>query len=245
LKKMNAFIKDLSNQTPSEKSDLLAIKKVEKSGHHRNGLREKRPTPDPVPADIYLRFFKAASELEKNFQYDSYARSYPAFIRFFENQELNEDRLIQGIHMIYGWMPTIFEFTCDGKLKDVLPLLESARNGTNLEACQLEILKSYLNNSLVGSSKLLHFLNPVKYPIWDSRICRFFFKKEPHQYRVGKVENYLVFKEWVCDVVQTPEFAKVHQLVDSKLGYTVSNVRAGELVLFLSGKERSDPKEGD
>lgn len=45
----------------------------------------------------------------------SYIKSYESIIDFFNdiqlNEKLNENSLIQGAHMLYGWMPTILNIT--------------------------------------------------------------------------------------------------------------------------------------
>ena len=51
-------------------------------------------------------------------------------------------------------------------------LLNKAKSGNLLNSEELEIVKKCVNNSLVGTSKLLHFINPSIYAIWDSKIFR-------------------------------------------------------------------------
>ena len=41
----------------------------------------------------------------------SYVKSYESIIDFFNDIQLNENSLIQGAHMVYGWMPTILNIT--------------------------------------------------------------------------------------------------------------------------------------
>ena len=41
----------------------------------------------------------------------SYIKSYESIIDFFNDIQLNENSLIQGAHMVYGWMPTILNIT--------------------------------------------------------------------------------------------------------------------------------------
>lgn len=39
----------------------------------------------------------------------SYIKSYKSILDFFNDIELNENSLIQGAHMVYGWMPRILQ----------------------------------------------------------------------------------------------------------------------------------------
>jgi hypothetical protein len=54
-------------------------------------------------------------------------------------------------------------------------------------------LKRAFNNSLVGTSKLLHFIHPKQYAIWDSWVFRFLNNEEPHKYKLEKPKTYLEY----------------------------------------------------
>lgn len=94
--------------------------------------------------------------------------SYKSFIEYFKDikGELTKHNLIIGINFTYGWMPTIFKFK-NFELYEIVLILNKARNIELLNESELDIIRKCLNNSLVGTSKLLHFINPNKYPIWD------------------------------------------------------------------------------
>ena len=55
-------------------------------------------------------------------------------------------------------MPTIFDFRSEDFDKAV-EILNYAKKGVILTVKQLETLKGLFNNSLVGTTKLLHFIN--------------------------------------------------------------------------------------
>jgi len=69
-------------------------------------------------------------------------------------------------------MPTSFDFRSD-KFDEALEIINNAKKGIVPSIDQLEILKGLLNNSLVGTSKHLHFINPEIFAIWDSRVYRY------------------------------------------------------------------------
>ena len=105
---------------------------------------------------------------------DSYIKTYPEFIQYFKNiSNISKHNLVISSHFVYGWMPTIIELKFQDMEGGVLKSLNNAKNGAMLTVGELELLKSTINNSLVGLSKLLHFINPADYAIWDSRIYRY------------------------------------------------------------------------
>lgn len=96
---------------------------------------------------------------------ENYLVSYPIFLKYFSSLEkINLDNLIIGISFTYAWMPTILEFK-NNKFDEALKILNKAKCNENLEIEDFMILKSLFNNSLVGTSKLLHFISPKKYAI--------------------------------------------------------------------------------
>lgn len=89
-----------------------------------------------------------------------------------------------GASMAYSWMPTIFRGNHAADLSSALPnLVEVARctdasQFSNLldrlsksrDGGLVELL-CWVNGSIVGTSKFLHFLNPAAVPIWDARVA--------------------------------------------------------------------------
>lgn len=83
-----------------------------------------------------------------------------------------KDEFYKVIAFAYSWMPTIPNVkVIDSKqwrdIKRLLPTI--ARNSEALEKL-LFILLPIINNSLVGTSKVLHFISPEHVPIIDSRV---------------------------------------------------------------------------
>ena len=124
----------------------------------------------------------------------SYVISYQSLIKFFENKKspLSACDLVCGAHMVYGWMPTILELnpTDDFDLQNAANLVNSAKISSSLKAQELESLARLINNSVVGASKLLHFVSPEKFAIWDSKIYSFIYEERPHNYRVNNPQKY-------------------------------------------------------
>lgn len=110
----------------------------------------------------------------------SYQFSYPSLISYFQELDfLEQKHLVIGAHAVYGWMPIILNLkkhdnkSSEGEeLKDELELLNKAKKGESIDEKDLNLLKRRINNSMVGLSKLLHFVNPRKYAIWDSKVYK-------------------------------------------------------------------------
>ena len=139
--------------------------------------------------------------------------------------------------MIHGWMPTILElYPEQGRsgLDAAAQTLAKARAGSALSDKEIETLAALVNNSLVGASKLLHFVAPNHFPIWDSKVYSFVHEKRPHYYRVNSVETYKQYVALLKDLTTKPKFPTFHDSVQKKLGYNVSPLRALELIMFLN-----------
>jgi len=166
----------------------------------------------------------------------SYIKSYPEFIEFFKSKDkITEHDLIISSHFVYGWMPTIINLKLDNT-NHVLELLNQAKKGRLLKKAELETLKKAINNSMVGASKLLHFINPKIYAIWDSRIYRYLTEKKS-AYGIGKVDLYLEYLGGLEKIAYTTGFGEIQNKISNTVGYQISANRAIELVMFEAGKK--------
>ena len=168
-------------------------------------------------------------------QNDSYLVSYPEIINHFAGiNHFSVHDLVICAHIVYGWMPTILELKGDGEYRAIAAeILHVARDTGEIDITSLKLLKYVVNNSVVGPSKLLHFLRPDKFPIWDSRVCRFIFGVS-HQNIMGNPETYLEYMDNCGNVVNDARFDQVSQSVNHKVGYPVTKIRAVELIMYGS-----------
>ena len=61
---------------------------------------------------------------------DVYIRSYPFLLEHFRSIDVLEWRdVVIGIHMVYGWMPTVLKSVDDLKRQEILALLSTVRTG--------------------------------------------------------------------------------------------------------------------
>lgn len=169
---------------------------------------------------------------------DSYVVSYPYLLEYFSSKSsLVAGDVVRGAHMIYGWMPTVLELYLGHDRFDLdaaAQTLTKAKTGSSLSDKEIEALAALVNNSLVGATKLLHFVAPNNFPIWDSKVYFFVHNKQPHHYRVNNVESYRQYVALLNDLTNKPDFPMLHDSVQKKLGYYVSPLRALELIMFLN-----------
>ena len=172
---------------------------------------------------------------------DAYSMAYPAVrSHFMCINNLDWDAAVIGLHLVYGWMPTIPRLSKimrweDKQKQQLLSCLNDARNGKVPDVHHLHTLKSFCNNSLVGGSKLLHFLNPERFPIWDSRVAKVFLQKPNVQsQKVNSIEVWNIYRETLAGWQATPRVqAKCEEL--KRLGIFLGGVtylRLIELVMF-------------
>jgi len=99
-----------------------------------------------------------------------------------------------------------------------------------------------VNNSWIGTSKLLHFLNPNFFPIWDSRIAVIFGFTT---YRYNKWDVYLEYTQFMHNQAAKfgSRFCGMAALIDDTYGYTPSDIRCIEFFLFtVSVREAESEK---
>lgn len=169
---------------------------------------------------------------------DSHVDSYPYLLEYFSSKpSFDAGDVVRGAHMIYGWMPTILELHPEqgrSGLDEAAQTLAKAKAGSALFDEEIETLAALVNNSLVGASKLLHFVAPNHFPIWDSKVYSFVYERRPYYYRVNSVGTYKNYVALLKDLATKYEFPAFHSSVQKKIGYNVSPLRALELVMFLN-----------
>jgi hypothetical protein len=195
--------------------------------------KRKRRVPQFDQALVTQRFFKDAQEIRPT--NDRWIhRSYREFIGFFASRgKLGPTEAVLGASMAYAWMPTILDFR--GDAEKVAGILQRAKENDELAAEDLETLADAVNNSMVGASKLLHFVCPEKYAIWDSRVFRYLTRRKPYAQLMRKPEYYLEYLALVRSLIRDRRFPKAQIRTEKLIGYKVSALRAAEYIMFVSG----------
>lgn len=183
-----------------------------------------------IPLD---KFFRDGRKFAINRQSDYI--SYPEFLKYFSDlKTITQHNLIIGINFTYGWMPTIFDYRSD-KFEEAIIILNQAKKGDKMSTDNLVLLKGLLNNSLVGTTKLLHFIKPDNFAIWDSRVYRYLTDKEPYDNRIGNCNTYLDYLEFCDYLIKQNEFYSIKRSVEKQVGYPMTTLRVAELVMYSNG----------
>ena len=197
---------------------------------------------------IMTEYFKQKTSFEKfladgnrfEIQRKSDYISYPEFLKYFSDiKSITRHNLIIGINFTYAWMPTIFDFRSDN-IEEALHILNNAKAGIQPTFDNLVLLKGLFNNSLVGTTKLLHFINPDKFAIWDSRVYRYLTGKEPYDNRIGNCRTYLDYLEFCEYLTNHKGFEELHKRIELKVGYAMRPFRIAELVMYNNGAKISE-----
>jgi len=168
---------------------------------------------------------------------DSYLLSYPEFIAYFANlNEITRHNLIIAANFTYGWMPRILAFKSQEFTAGVA-ILNAARSRRVIGERELSSLRELIDNSLVGVSKLLHFVNPRLYAIWDRRVCTYVNGSCSHG-DIQEPRNYLAYLDNCHEIIHDGQFKPVHDSMNKKIGYDVTRCRALELVMYRTGNRR-------
>ncbi|WP_371804473.1 hypothetical protein [Candidatus Lokiarchaeum ossiferum] len=149
-------------------------------------LQESFPSIDPMRIDPHKK--------KNNYPYNYY-HSYPHFLRYFSDlREISIHNFYISTNFIYGWMPTILSYSIL-EIPKTVELLNLVKHGVPLSPDQIGIIVRTIHNSLVGTSKLLHFINPTQYAMWDSNICLQFYGEATEKIKtsIAAYEIYVAF----------------------------------------------------
>ena len=177
--------------------------------------------------------------VSKNREFDisgnDYYKSYFEFIKFFsETPVITHHNLTIGINFVYGWMPTILTIHGDD-LSDQIVILNNLKNKNIIpDSDAMEMLKSAFNNSIVGTSKLMHFVRPDLMPIWDSKVSAQVRKIIPMTKQVNSVNNYIKYVALCNDIIDHYLFSKAKIEIEKVVKYSITNMRAVEQLLFYN-----------
>jgi hypothetical protein len=173
----------------------------------------------------------------KNISDNSYIQSYKEFIKYFDGlDEIKKENLIIGSHLVYGWMPKVLRLNLRQE-KEVLQILNEVKRGVLISKTNLETLRSAIGNSMVGVSKLLHFISPKKYAIWDSRVYSYIHNGvKPYDYQIKRPELYLEYLQEMEKVSKETAVKEIQSTVVKACGYKATPFRAIELVMFETGR---------
>jgi hypothetical protein len=209
--------------------------------------RQAVPSLFPVPDTVL------SLRLQMQERNADYATSYPHLVKAVNGQAIDATVYVQITHMVYGWMPTVLKLrsssSSTSRFAAEAAILERVRQGADVGDNDWAPLQKSINNSIVGLSKLLHFLRPDRYAIWDSKVYAYlrsvadpqWNRKVDHE-QVNMLSLYLDYMEAMRAFVAKPEFQPVHQHVNNIYGYNVSALRAAEVLMYANAPSPDNKK---
>lgn len=182
------------------------------------------------------RFFKDAEGCIPD-PNSSIHRSYRHFVKFFEDrQKITEHDFIIACYFTYGWMPTMLDLR--GELARSIDLLNRVKaEGYIPNSEEIQLLANNINGSVVGTSKLLHFVRPNVHAIWDSRVYRYLHQQRPYIYRLEAPDAYDAYLRSITKLTEDRRFTKALQNFNGALDYSVTPNRFIEYVMYHHGAE--------
>ena len=186
----------------------------------------------------FEKFEKAAhAVIRSSKNNDNYIFVYPELIKYFSQlKEIDKHSFIIGTHVVYGWMPTILTLHQEERrgIDQAITILNKVKQGKDITEDELLQLKKIINNSIVGPSKLLHFISPHNYAIWDSRVCNFVYKDS----YADRIKRFFDYTKIVKEIAAEERFKQVYPAICNKMGYEVSPLRAIEWIMWNKGKKQ-------
>lgn len=202
----------------------------------------------------------------------TYRYSYDRYLQYFREksttQTLTEQDLYVGFGFAYSWMATIKQL--DPRIKVVASAVDSLNrvramhpedlhlsdvSSKAIPRDQIEKLETLIEpirqflSSVIGSSKLLHFVNPDVFPIWDATIHRYWeisgnknssdslYRYILYVYNIHALVNDAKFEDMLYRPLNEAlswahEAAKEQYKAPEPMGM----VRAAEFVMFFGGR---------
>lgn len=128
--------------------------------------------PENVELNSRTYRWLASKKLYKSDSASWFLETYPIFSNSGAPESISD--FYKLIAYAYSWMPTIpsVKRISPAKWRRITEFLPHAEVNQNDLQKLLYLLVPIINNSIVGTSKVLHFINPESFPILDSRIYK-------------------------------------------------------------------------
>jgi len=219
-------------------------------------LNKKAYSKDIIIKSLDIDNEEIKSLLEKE-DIKTYTYTYEKFIDHFEElrKKDKEEWLVIGSSIVYSWMPTILNIAgrdpkADKNLQKIKEdAIESLNNisknldGESLEK-DLKKLKLFINNSVVGMSKFLHFSFPDHYPIWDSRVESVLYETatgkttKSNYHRLKIINNYMEYRTSCLKLIEDEENGLIKKFDKYEELNGLRDLRKIEFLLFLKGGKK-------
>ena len=202
----------------------------------------------------------------------TYRYTYDRYLQYFREkpsgENLTEQDLYVGFGIAYSWMATIKQL--DPRIKTVEAAVKALNQVRALQPADLELdiigchntspdkiarvemmiepIRQFLG-SVIGSSKLLHFVNPDVFPMWDSVIHRYCDQVEQKS-ASDSLHRYVEYTYNVHALINDDSFeSSIYEPLNSALARAyqeasdqyripdkMGKVRAVEFLMFFGGR---------
>jgi hypothetical protein len=168
---------------------------------------------------------------------DRYLQVYPDLLKGIQDTlPLDRSKLMLVAHAVFGWMPTGLRVTI-ANFDEALAILR--RNPIEVNVPELALLADTFQTkkgaSVVAASKMLHFIAPERFPIWDSKVG---LRWQGWSYRDEPAQSYAAFIEACRRFVDDERGQQAcailrRHLVSLGFDSEMTSMRLIELMLFL------------
>jgi hypothetical protein len=193
-----------------------------------------------LPLGHQLEFISLWADTRNIDPNDRYLSIYPELLQGVQALlPLNRRNLILIAHAIFGWMPTQLKLDMN-RVDDALEILNNVLLNQAIVtvddiALLADIFQTTNGRSVVAASKILHFLAPDRFPIWDSRVAAMWGVRPNGR---GAAVNYHHFLQACLGFIgnDTGQQACVtlrNRLMQAGYAYPMTDMRVIELIFFL------------
>jgi len=202
---------------------------------------KRKPKMHSLPLEHQLQIIGQRAKTRQINPRDGYLEVYPELLAGVQVLlPLDRQRLILAAHAVFGWMPTQLKVNM-GQIDEAHVVLKRVlNNGSQITMNDLAFLastfKTVKGNSVVAVSKVLHFLAPDHFPIWDRLVAKTWGLSPNGS---SAATNYHRFIHACRTFISNPNGKSAcnqlrGHLANSGYTYSMSDMRVIELIFFLS-----------
>jgi hypothetical protein len=193
-----------------------------------------------LPFDQQLQMISERANSRQIIAGDRYLEIYPELLNGVQSLlPLTRQNLVLVAHAVFGWMPTQLRVNVT-QLDHALNITEQVLLDPNqITVNALPVLASTFQtvrgNSVVAASKVLHFLAPDHFPVWDRLVAKTWGLQASGSQAAANYHGFLqACREFIAHPDGKQACATLRQrLVQAGYSYPMSNMRIIELAFFL------------
>jgi hypothetical protein len=170
---------------------------------------------------------------------DPYLSVYPNLLDGIKTMRpLDRRNVILISHCVFGWMPTQLTINADSIDAAVQILREAETLSECVSAEQIRVLartfQTAMGTSVVAAAKILHFIAPDSYPVWDKHVAKRWGASANGKKAAEEYRNFTCALRKTIEHPKGKEACRIMRERLSLAGFDtiLSDVRVGELIIF-------------